>query len=97
MGGMVEDPIGAVRVLLDMHVVPSYLEGAAGAALAQAGDAVQIVGGDGLILLFDEAERREVKAGLLAIPILQHGGQLICGAPFKKRRTSQVPICTSHG
>lgn len=75
-----------------MHVVPySYLEAAAGAALAESGDAVQIVGGDGLILLLDEAERREVEAGLLTIAVLQHGGQLIYRAPFNKRRTSQVP------
>lgn len=69
----------------------SYLEGAADAALAEPSDAVQIVGGDGLILLLDEAERWEVEAGLLAIPVLQHGGQLIYRAPFNKRRTSQVP------
>ena len=74
-----------------MHAMPSYLKGAAGAALAEPGDAVQIVGGDGLILLLYEAERREVEAGLLAIPVLQHGGQLIYGAPFNRRRTSQVP------
>lgn len=74
-----------------MHAVPSYLECAAGAALAESGDAVQIVGGDGLILLLDEAERREVEAGLLAIPVLQHSGELIYGAPFNRRRTSQVP------
>lgn len=74
-----------------MHAVPSCLEIAAGAALAESGDAVQIVGGDGLILLLDEAERREVEASLLAVSVLQHGGQLIYGAPFNKRRTSQVP------
>lgn len=70
---------------------PAYLERAAGATLAQSGDAVQIVGGDGLVLLLDEAEGREVEACLLAFPILQHGGQLIYGAPFNRRRTSQVP------
>lgn len=69
----------------------SYLEGTAGTAFTEPGNAVQIVGGDGLILLLDEAECWEVEAGLLAIPILQHGGQLIYGAPFNKRRTSQVP------
>lgn len=74
-----------------MHTVPSHLEGAAGATLTESSDAVQIVGGDGLILLLDEAERREVEAGLLAIPVLQHGGELIYGAPFKRGRTSQVP------
>ena len=77
--------------LLEMHAVSSHLEGAAGAALTELGDAVQIVGGDGLILLLDEAERWEVEAGLLAIPVLQHGGELIYGAPFNKRQTSQVP------
>lgn len=71
--------------------VPSYLESVAGAALTESGDAVQIVGGDGLILLLDEAERREVEAGPLAVPILQHCGELLYGAPFNKRRTSQVP------
>lgn len=74
-----------------MRAEHSYLERAAGAALTESSDAVQIVGGDGLILLLDEAEGREVEAGLLAIPILQHSGQLIYGAPFNRRRTSQVP------
>lgn len=82
---------GNWRFLLEMHAAPSYLEGAARAGFAEPGNAVQIVGGDGFILLFDEAERREVEAGLLAVPVLQHGGQLIYGAPFNKRRTSQVP------
>lgn len=70
----------------------SYLEGVAGAALAEPGNAVQVVGGDGLVLLLDKAERREEEAGLLAIPVLQHGGHRIYGAPFNKRRTSQVPL-----
>lgn len=70
--------------MLEMHAVPPYLEGAAGTALTESGDAVQIVGGDGLILLFDEAESREVETGLLAIPVLHHGGELIYGAPFNK-------------
>lgn len=83
--------VGNWRLLLDMHVRPSYLEGVAGAALAESGDAVQIVGGEGLILLLDEAKRREVEACLLAVPVLQHGGELIYGAPFNRRRTSQVP------
>jgi len=73
-----------------MQVVFSYLEGAAGAALTQSGDAVKIVGGDGLILLLDEAESWEVEASPLAVSVLQHGGQLILGAPFSKRQTSQV-------
>lgn len=70
---------------------PPHLEHAAGAALAEAGDAVQVVGGDGLILLLDEAEGREVKAGLLTLAVLQHGGELIYGAPFNRGWTSQVP------
>lgn len=74
-----------------MHAAASYLERAAGAALAESGDAVQIVGGDGLILLLDEAEGGKIEAGLLAIPILQHSGELIYRAPFNRRRTSQVP------
>lgn len=74
-----------------MQAAPPHLEGAAGAALAESSDAVQIVGGDGLILLLDEAERLEEEACLLAIPVLQHGGELIYGAPFNRRRTSQVP------
>lgn len=80
-----------MKVLLEMRAAHSYLERAAGAALTESGDAVQIVGGDGLILLLNEAEGREVEAGLLAVPILQHSGELIYGAPFNRRRTSQVP------
>lgn len=79
------------RLLLNATRQTSYLEHAAGAALAQTGDAVQVVGGDGLVLLLDEAERREVEAGLLTLAILQHGGELIDGAPFNRRRTSQLP------
>jgi len=57
------------------------LESAAAAALAQSGDAVQIVGGHGLVLLLDEAERREGESGVLAVAVLQHGGELVLGAP----------------
>lgn len=52
---------------------------------------MQVVGGDGLVLLLDEAEGREVEAGLLTLPVLQHGGELVYGAPFNRRRTSQLP------
>lgn len=58
---------------------------------SQSGDAVQIVGGDGLILLLNEAEHWEVEESLLAISILQRGSQLINGAPFNKRWSSQAP------
>lgn len=75
----------------ERRAAASYLKHAAGAALAQTGDAVQVVGGDGLILLLDEAEGWEVEAGLLTLAVLQHGGELIHGAPFNRRRTSQVP------
>lgn len=68
----------------------SYLEGAASAALTEPGYAVQVVRGDGLILLLNEAKRREEEAGLLAVSVLQHGGHLIYRAPFNKRRTSQL-------
>lgn len=77
--------------LLEMRAATSHLERAAGAALAETGDAVQVVGGDGLVLLLDEAEGREVEAGLLTLPVLQHGGELFYGAPFNRRRTSQLP------
>lgn len=79
------------HVLLKMHAPTSHLEHAAGAALAETSDAVQVVGGDGLILLLDEAEGREVEAGLLTLTVLQHGGELVDGAPFNRRRTSQLP------
>lgn len=79
------------RLLLEMRAATSHLEHAAGAALAQTGDAVQVVGGDGLVLLLDEAEGREVEAGLLTLAVLQHGGELVYGAPFNRRRTSQLP------
>ena len=74
----------------------AYLKGVTGGALAESGDAVKVVGGDRLVLLLNEAECREKEAGPLAVPILQHGGHLIYGAPFGTRRTSQVLICTSH-
>lgn len=82
---------GATPTLLEMRAATSHLERAAGAALAETGDAVQVVGGDGLVLLLDEAEGREVEAGLLTLPVLQHGGELVYGAPFNRRRTSQLP------
>lgn len=78
------------RFLLEIHVVHSYLEGAAGSALTESSGAVQIAGGDYFILLFDEVEPWEEEASLLAISILQHGSQLINGVPFNKKRTSQV-------
>lgn len=68
-----------------MHAAPAYLECAAGAGLTETGDAVQIVGGDGLILLLGEVECREVEASLMANPILQHSGHRVYGAPFNKR------------
>lgn len=74
-----------------------YLEGAAGAGLTQPDDAVQIVGGDGLILLLDETERGEVEAGLLAVSIFQHGGQLIDGAPDSQEEPHDVCIHVSVG
>lgn len=73
-----------------------YLEGAAGAGLAQPDDAVQIVGGDGLVLLLDETERREVESGLLALSVFQHGGELIDGAPCSGRQTSWAPHVHIH-
>lgn len=74
-----------------------YLEGAAGAGLTQPDDAVQIVGGDGLILLLDETERGEVEAGLLAVSIFQHRGQLIDGAPDSQGEPHDVRIHVSVG
>lgn len=82
---------GGTPTLLEMRAATSHLERAAGAALAETGDAVQVVGGDGLVLLLDEAEGREVETGLLTLPVLQHGGELVYGAPFNRRRTSQLP------
>lgn len=69
-----------------------YLEGAAGAGLAQPDDAVQIVGGDALVLLLDETERGEVEAGLVALSVFQHRGQLGDGAPVSRRRASWVHV-----
>lgn len=74
-----------------------YLEGAAGAGLTQPDDAVQIVGGDGLILLLNETERWEVEAGLLAVSIFQHRGQLIDGAPDSQGEPHDVRIHVSVG
>ena len=60
----------------------THLEGAAGAALTQPGDAVQVVGGDRLVLLLDEAEGREEEACRLAVAVLHHGGQWVGRAPL---------------
>lgn len=49
---------------------------------------MQIVGGGSLVLLLDETERWEVEAGLLALSVFQHGGELIDGASFSRRQTS---------
>lgn len=73
---------------LSPRTAAPYLKGAAGAGLAQPGDAVQIVGGDGLILLLDETEHGEVEAGLMALSVFQHRGQLIDEAPDSQRGTS---------
>lgn len=52
---------------------------------------MEIVGGECLILLLDEAEHQEEEAGLLAVSILQYGDELIYRAPFSRRGTSRVP------
>ena len=53
---------------------------------------MEVVGGDGLILLLDEAKCREVEAGLLAHPVLYYGGLLIYGAPIKKGEPQKCPF-----
>lgn len=62
-----KDLSGIGDVVLEMHAAPAYLECAAGAGLTETGDAVQIVGIDGLILLPGEAECREVEASLFCL------------------------------
>ncbi len=54
-----------------------YLELGAGAGFTKPGDAVEVVGGNGLVLLLSKAEGWEAKASLLTVSILQRGGQLI--------------------
>lgn len=61
-----------------------YLELGAGGGFTKSGDAVEVVGGNGLVLLLDKAEGREAKASLLTVSILQHGGHLILRAPLRK-------------
>lgn len=73
---------------LSPRTAAPYLEGAAGAGLAQPDDAVQIVGGDALVLLLDETKCGEVEAGLLALSVFQHRGQLVDGAPVSRRQAS---------
>lgn len=77
---------------LSPRTAAPYLEGAAGAGLAQPDDAVQIVGGDALVLLLNETERGEVEAGLLALSVFQHRGQLVDGAPVNRRQASGVHV-----
>lgn len=58
----------------------ALLEGAAAALLTQPGDAVEVVGGHGLVLLLNKAEGWEVEASALAVSVLNHGGEPILGA-----------------
>lgn len=64
--------------------VVALLECAAGAPLTEPGDAVEVVGGHGLVLLLNEAEGRETEAGALAVSVLDHGGELVFGAGNKE-------------
>lgn len=61
------------------HYLTSFtdLKFAAGADLTESGDAVQEVGGQRLVLLFNKSEGREGEAGMVTVPILMHGGQLV--------------------
>lgn len=61
-----------------------YLELGAGAGFTKPGDAVEVVGGNGLVLLLNKAEGREAKASLLTVSILRHAGKLILRAPARK-------------
>ena len=63
---------------------------------------MQKVGGHGLVLLLDEAERREREARILAVAILKHGGELVAGAPGltekkkkRKKNKDKIDICSS--
>lgn len=58
-----------------------YLKLGAGGTFTESGDAVEVVGGDGLVLLLDETEGREAEASFLAVTVFQHGGELIPRAP----------------
>lgn len=62
-----------------------YLELGAGAGFTKPGDAMEVVGGKGLVLLLDKAEGWEAEASPLTVSILQHGGEQILRAPFEKR------------
>lgn len=64
--------------------VAALLEGAASAYFAQPGDAVEVVGGHGFVLLLNEAKGRETEAGTLAVSVLDHGGQLVPRAGDKQ-------------
>lgn len=59
----------------------AYLELGTGGTFTESGDAVEVVGGDGLVLLLNKTEGREAEASFLAVTILQHGGKLILRAP----------------
>lgn len=62
-----------------MHI--PNLEGAAGTGFTQPGDAVQVVGGHGLVLLFQEPEGGEREAGVVAVSILKHRRHLVLRTP----------------
>lgn len=83
-----------IHLALFEHSVHSesllYLELGAGAGFTKPGDAMEVVGGNGLVLLLDKAEGWEAKASLLTVSVLQHGGEQILRAPFEKTYISSM-------
>ena len=53
---------------------------------------MQVVGGHRLVLLLDEAERREGEASVLVVAVDHHGGELVTGAAGLKQTEDKIDI-----
>lgn len=85
-------PINAQHIWLApqlQHPTQFYLELGAGALLTETRDTVKVVGGDGLVLLLNETEGREVESSMLAFSIFNHWGHRVFGATLESNTMNQ--------
>lgn len=73
----------------------THLKLAAFADLAEPGDAVQIVGGNRLTLLFEEPEGGEREASVVAVAVLVHDRHLVPGTPEKRKKNNRNALAVS--
>lgn len=75
--------------MCNQHHSQFYLELGAGALLTETCDTVEIVGGDGLVLLLNETEGREGESGMLAFSIFNHCRHRVFGATLESNTMNQ--------